>query len=79
MTAGEDKESKFARAVRETYRASIPAYQFMITIVALTFGGWWLDGKLGTEPALLFLGMALGFTAGMFHLYREAGGKKRRR
>ena len=77
VTAEEDGESKFSRAVRETYKASVPAYQFVLTILALAGLGWWLDRKLGTDPWLLFAGLALGFTAGIYHLTREVGGKKR--
>ena len=48
----------------------------MLTIVVLTLGGWWADGRLGTDPWLLFLGLGLGFGAGLYHLNKEAGRKK---
>ena len=33
-------------------------------------GGEWLDGKLGTEPWLKWIGLALGLAAGGVSLYR---------
>ncbi len=32
--------------------------------------GYWLDGKLDTQPLLLILGIMLGGTAGFINLYR---------
>jgi ATP synthase protein I len=34
------------------------------------FVGSWLDGKLGTEPYLMYLFLLLGFVAGFRELYR---------
>jgi F0F1-type ATP synthase assembly protein I len=33
-------------------------------------GGRWLDGKLGTEPWLQWIGLSLGLAAGALSLYR---------
>lgn len=33
-------------------------------------GGQWLDGKLGTEPWLKWIGLGLGLAAGARSLYR---------
>ncbi|MGH7492435.1 MAG: AtpZ/AtpI family protein [bacterium] len=33
-------------------------------------GGYWLDGKLGTSPVFLILGVMLGGVAGFVNLYR---------
>ncbi|MEK7729756.1 MAG: AtpZ/AtpI family protein [candidate division KSB1 bacterium] len=41
--------------------------------LAAALGGWfgyWLDGKLHTQPLLLILGIMLGGTAGFINLYR---------
>ena len=47
-----------------------------ITLVIATllgyFGGAWLDGKLGTEPALGAVGLLLGAAAGFVQLFRVA-------
>jgi ATP synthase protein I len=34
------------------------------------FGGRWLDGHLGTEPWLMYIGLVLGIVAGFRGLYR---------
>lgn len=44
-----------------------------ITSLGLEFalpawGGWWLDGRLGTRPWCLIAGTILGFGTGIVHL-----------
>jgi F0F1-type ATP synthase assembly protein I len=34
-------------------------------------GGWWLDGRLGSEPWFTILGVALGAVGGFVWVYRE--------
>jgi ATP synthase protein I len=41
------------------------------TVIGL-LGGRWLDGKLGTEPWLMLLGLVLGVVAGFRSLIRAA-------
>lgn len=36
------------------------------------FGGRWLDGKLGTAPWLMWIGLAVGLLAGARSIYRIA-------
>jgi F0F1-type ATP synthase assembly protein I len=38
--------------------------------------GYWLDGKLGTEPLFLLVGSALGILGAFLHLYRTVAGRK---
>jgi F0F1-type ATP synthase assembly protein I len=45
--------------------------QFAIGIMAFTFAGNWLDGRLGTKPWLLLLGVALGFALSSVWIYRR--------
>lgn len=45
--------------------------QFAGSIVLFLFLGQWLDGKLGTEPWLLLLGVFVGASAGFYSLYRQ--------
>jgi len=33
-------------------------------------GGWWLDGKFGTEPWLVLCGVFLGFLFGAYELWK---------
>ena len=44
--------------------------QFGLSIIIGFFGGWWLDGKTGTSPLFIILGVFLGAGAGFYHLYR---------
>jgi ATP synthase protein I len=45
--------------------------QFAASILLFLFLGRWLDGRLGTEPWLLLLGVLVGATAGFYALYRQ--------
>lgn|GEM_PF-1359500 len=45
--------------------------QFAIGIMVFTFAGSWLDGRLGTGPWLLLLGVALGFGLSSAWIYRR--------
>lgn len=39
-----------------------------LEMVLPAWGGHWLDGKWGTSPWLVIIGVVLGFTVGMWHL-----------
>jgi ATP synthase protein I len=45
--------------------------QFAAAIVLFFFLGRWLDGRLGTEPWLLILGVFVGAGAGFYSMYRK--------
>jgi ATP synthase protein I len=45
--------------------------QFAGSIVLFLFLGLWLDRRLGTEPWMLLLGVAVGASAGFYSLYRQ--------
>lgn len=47
-----------------------------VSIVVGYVGGRWLDGKLETEPYLMWFGLALGIAAGFKSLYRVASRMK---
>lgn len=34
--------------------------------------GWWLDGRYGTQPFLLLLGLLVGVVGGIYNLWRLA-------
>ena len=42
--------------------------------------GWWLDGRLGTQPLFTILGLLLGLASAGYNLYRLLilGGRKGR-
>jgi F0F1-type ATP synthase assembly protein I len=55
------------------------AWASRITSLALEFvvptlAGYWVDGKLGSRPWGILVGMVLGFTLGMLHLLQIARG-----
>ncbi len=57
--------------------------QFALTLLLFLWLGNWLDGKLGTGPWLLMLGVLVGFGAGLYaithRLPRGGGGRKEER
>lgn len=45
--------------------------QFAASILLFFFVGRWLDGRLGTEPWLLIIGVFTGLSAGFWSMYRR--------
>jgi len=43
--------------------------QLAVSIVALMYLGKWLDGKLGTSPLLLIIGVFVGAAVGIYNMY----------
>jgi len=39
-----------------------------VMVLAFFFGGYWLDGKLGTKPLLSIVGAFIGAAGGFFNL-----------
>jgi len=48
-------------------------------IALFALGGNWLDGRLGTRPLFVLLGVAVGFTAGFLSMYTRLTGRGGRR
>ena len=42
---------------------------FALSTLLFLMGGWWLDGKVGTEPLFMILGAFVGAGAGFYRLY----------
>jgi ATP synthase protein I len=53
-------------------------FQFAVTILVFLYIGKWLDGKLGTAPWLLLLGVFIGAIGGFYTLYRALSANQRR-
>jgi F0F1-type ATP synthase assembly protein I len=51
--------------------------EFSISTLVGLLGGRWLDGKLGSQPWLMILGLVLGVVAGMRSLIQAARGASR--
>ena len=45
--------------------------QFAGTLVVFGAIGWWLDGKLGTEPWLMVAGIFVGFFGAMISIVKQ--------
>jgi len=52
----------------ELYRFSALGLQFAATIGVFALVGWWVDGKVGTRPWLLIVGVFLGFGLGLYSM-----------
>jgi ATP synthase protein I len=45
--------------------------QFLVAILLCLFAGRWLDGKLGTDPLLMVLGILVGAGVSTVAMYRR--------
>ena len=52
--------------------------QFALSILLFLFVGQWLDGRLGTKPLFLYLGVFLGAGAAFYSMYRSLMADQRR-
>lgn len=59
-----------ADQVRSLGALSAVGISFVLAIAIGVGGGIWLDRQLGTSPWLLFLGLILGFAAGVVNIYK---------
>ncbi len=46
------------------------AIEAVLAVVLATLFGYWIDGRFGTSPVCMFLGLALGFAAFFVRLLR---------
>jgi ATP synthase protein I len=53
-------------------KAASVGIEFSLSTVIGALGGRWLDGKLGTDPWLMLVGLVLGVAAGFRSLIRTA-------
>lgn len=44
--------------------------QLVVTMCLLGWGGWWLDGRLGTYPLLMILGLFAGAGGSFYALIK---------
>lgn len=69
-----DREDDGLSDIARAYQRAAPYLHIGWTLAASvllgTFGGWWLDKKLGTEPLLLIIGAVAGMAAGFIELIR---------
>ena len=58
------------RTQRELGRYAGLGLQFAASVGLLAFGGYWLDGRLGTLPLFLLIGAFLGFAGSTVAIVR---------
>lgn len=72
----EDEPSSARDMIRQAQKASLDFASVTTVglelggiIMLMTLGGWWIDGKLGTNPWCLLTGAFIGVTGGMYRLF----------
>ncbi len=60
------------KLLKATARLASVGIELSISTVLGALGGRWLDGKLGTTPWLMIVGLILGVAAGFRSLIRTA-------
>ena len=63
---------KLDRKALQATSYSTVGLELAMSILFGMFGGRWLDGKFGTEPVLMIIGLGFGLAAGFRFLYRAA-------
>ncbi len=64
------RESAARSALGDLGRHAGLGFQFAAVLALFALAGWWLDGKLGTQPWLLVLGCLLGAVGATIALVR---------
>jgi F0F1-type ATP synthase assembly protein I len=76
-----DDGDKRLKELNETYRPAPKQADTLATfasagielgvyVALFTLGGWWLDKRLGSSPAFVLVGAAIGVTVGMYRMIR---------
>ncbi len=68
----EPPQAAISRILRQAAPYMGAAWVLTGGLLAGLFGGRWLDGKLGTEPVFLVIGLTLGVFVGMAEVARVA-------
>ena len=58
-------------AAGDLYRYSGLGLQFAATGIVFAFAGRWLDGRIGTSPLGLLVGVFLGFGLGLYSMVKK--------
>jgi ATP synthase protein I len=59
-----DPASRRTRGVYHSLSASSVGLELGIAVILSLLFGWWLDGKLGTEPWMMLVFLVVGLVAG---------------
>lgn len=66
LLPNEPHRSPLAEGIAQANRIITIAVEFVVLPVA----GWWLDGRFGTAPFGVMIGLVLGLVVGTLHLMR---------
>ena len=47
-------------------------FEVVVPVGLFAYGGYWFDGRLGSEPWLLIVGTFLGMAVGFYSLFKRA-------
>jgi F0F1-type ATP synthase assembly protein I len=64
-------EAQKTSAVSGQMHQSHGSFELVASPVILALGGWWIDGRLGTGPWLMVLGVVLGVVGAVTKLVIE--------
>ena len=67
----------WTRALREAAPYLGLGMAMALTLAFGLWGGYWLDGRLGTQPLFLLLGGGLGMFAAFYHMIKTVSGRKK--
>lgn len=57
------------KQLQVAHRVGAVGTEMAVAVLIGYFGGHWMDGRLGTSPWLSYVGLVLGFAAGVKSLY----------
>ena len=60
------------KQLKQVGRLSAAGIELSISTIIGVFGGRWLDGKLGTSPLFMLIGLVLGVVAGFRSIFLAA-------
>jgi ATP synthase protein I len=65
-----DSASDRRQGIRQWSVVWTASIQMAVSVVLMFFVGRWLDGKFGTDPWLMIVGLFFGVGAGFYHFIR---------
>ncbi|MGD2121479.1 MAG: AtpZ/AtpI family protein [Gemmatimonadota bacterium] len=71
MAGQNQRESQRTQLLRAAGQFTGYGLSWALSVLLFLLGGWWLDGKLSTEPLFMILGAFVGGAAGFYSLYRH--------
>jgi F0F1-type ATP synthase assembly protein I len=73
---GKHDSGDWTRALREAAPYLGIGTSLAVTVLLGIGAGYWVDGRLGTQPLFLLVGAAFGLLAGFLQFYKTVAGRK---